>query len=314
MKKIISLLFIFTVLITYVFSDKNSFYENGKVIDVMYVNSKEGLRVRNKPTLVGSNKIVTVPHGVIVKIVAIGQEENIDELCAPWVEILIPSYLWKSDTPEYGWVYGGYLTKKRPTGTLRHLYGKELESYLISIKNWEPDGLTSMWFYDDHTFRYATDKVYGMRPLEGRWEVKDNTIVLYHSDKPNNEYLKVINTEKGYFEVTGAEYVDNGKYCADFYEAVEENNLLADTEVFYFLDDYNFIDSSFYLNYSKSEIVKKLIIRGFRPYEYEDSNVFQYYKENYDYHSPNFIEYMKMYRNYWDPIMKEHQKKVDAMK
>lgn len=46
MKKIICILFSLTVLVTSVFADKSRFYENGKVIDTMYVDSEDGLRVR----------------------------------------------------------------------------------------------------------------------------------------------------------------------------------------------------------------------------------------------------------------------------
>ena len=106
--------------------------------------------------------------------------------------------------------------------------------------------------------------------------------------------------EKGYFEVSGAKYVDNGKYYVNFYEAAEANNTLIDTETFYYLKDYNFVESSFYMDYSKTGIVEKLIFRGFRPYEQVEN--------------PNLIQYMKKYRAYWDPIMEEHQKKADAMK
>lgn len=300
MKKIICILFSFAVLLASTFADKSQFYENGKVIDNMYVNSKEGLRVRDKPGLTGTNKIASLPHGVMVKIVSIGQEDSIDDLYAPWVEILIPSYLWKSDKPEYGWIYGGYLTKEQPTGTFRRLYGKELENYLLSVESWAPDGLTQMKFYSNHTFWYASDKHYGMPALEGKWEVKGNSIILYHSDKPDNDYLQVVNVEKGYFEVSGASYVDNGKYYANFYEAAEKNTALIDTETFHYLKNYDFAGSSFYLDYSKSGIVEKLIIRGIRPYEQlENAYV---------------IQYMEKYRAYWDPIMTEHQKKADAMK
>lgn len=300
MKKVFSLLFILVVIITSLFADKSHFYEDGKIIDNMYVNSEEGLRVRDKPGLIGTNKMLSLPHGVIVKVVSIGQEESIDDLSAPWVEILIPSYLWKSGKPEFGWVYGGYLSKERPTGTFHKLYGKDLERYLTSVESWAPDGLTQINFYSNYTFRYVTDKHYGMRPLEGKWEVNGNSLILYHSDKSDNEYLKVIGVEKGYFEVSGAKYVDNGKYYVNFYEAAEANNTLIDTETFYYLKDYNFVDSSFYMDYSKTGIVEKLIFRGFRPYGQVEN--------------PNLIQYMKKYRAYWNPIMEEHQKKADAMK
>lgn len=81
---------------------------------------------------------------------------------------------------------------------------------------------------------------------------------------------------------------------------LQKNNSLIDTEIFYYLKDYDFVDSSFYMDYSSSGIVEKLIIRGFRPYEQVEN--------------PNLIQYMMKYRVYWDPIMAEHQKKVDEMK
>ena len=44
-----------------------------------------------------------------VKVVAIGKEDTIDGITAPWVEILIPRYEWKGEKAEYGWVFGGYV-------------------------------------------------------------------------------------------------------------------------------------------------------------------------------------------------------------
>ncbi|WP_191015604.1 hypothetical protein [Treponema zioleckii] len=48
-----SRLFAFVLLfaMTAAFSDKARFYQNGKVIDTMYVDSTEGLRVRDNPSL-----------------------------------------------------------------------------------------------------------------------------------------------------------------------------------------------------------------------------------------------------------------------
>ena len=77
MKKVFSLLFILVVIITSLFADKSHFYEDGKIIDNMYVNSEEGLRVRDKPGLIGTNKILSLPHGVIVKVVSIGKQKII---------------------------------------------------------------------------------------------------------------------------------------------------------------------------------------------------------------------------------------------
>ena len=110
MKKVICILFSLTVLVASTFADKSRFYKNEKVIDTMYVNAGDGLRVRDKPSL-KSNRLCGLPHNFPVKIIAIGKEETIDGITAPWVEILIPQYEWKSVEPEYGWVFGGYLSR-----------------------------------------------------------------------------------------------------------------------------------------------------------------------------------------------------------
>ena len=108
MKKLILIFTLIFVAGISAFADKSRFYENGNVLDTMYVDSPEGLRVRDKPSL-KSNRICGLTHRLPVKIVAIGKEDTIDGITAPWVEILIPCYEWKGENPEYGWIFGGYL-------------------------------------------------------------------------------------------------------------------------------------------------------------------------------------------------------------
>jgi len=69
--------FILLFALTAAFADKARFYQNGKVIDTMYVDSAEGLRVRDKPSL-KSNRLCALQHRLPVKVVAIGKEEKID--------------------------------------------------------------------------------------------------------------------------------------------------------------------------------------------------------------------------------------------
>ena len=97
-----SILFALVLLfaITSAFADKSRFYQDGRVIDTMYVDSQEGLRVRDKPSL-KSNRLCGLSHRLPVKVMAIGREEKIDGITAPWVEILIPCYEWKGENPEY---------------------------------------------------------------------------------------------------------------------------------------------------------------------------------------------------------------------
>ena len=113
MKKLILIFTLIFVAGISAFADKSRFYENGSVIDTMYVDSPEGLRVRDAPSL-KSNRICGLTHRLSVKVVAIGNEETIDGITAPWVEILIPRYEWNGETPEYGWIFGGYLKEKQP--------------------------------------------------------------------------------------------------------------------------------------------------------------------------------------------------------
>ncbi len=61
MKKIVCVLFSLIVLVSSTFADKSLFYENDKVIDTMYVDSEEGLRVRDNPSL-KSNRLCGLPH------------------------------------------------------------------------------------------------------------------------------------------------------------------------------------------------------------------------------------------------------------
>ncbi|MGF7110517.1 hypothetical protein J2Z29_003099, partial [Treponema pedis] len=49
MKKTFLTFLVSILTITSVFADRNNFYENGKVIDIMYVNSEDGLKVRDYP-------------------------------------------------------------------------------------------------------------------------------------------------------------------------------------------------------------------------------------------------------------------------
>lgn len=73
MKKIF-LIFVATVMLSSVaWADKSRFYEGGKVIDTMYVDSEDGLRVRDFPSL-KSARLCALPHRLPVKVVALGAE------------------------------------------------------------------------------------------------------------------------------------------------------------------------------------------------------------------------------------------------
>ena len=152
MKKIICILFSFTVLIASLFADKSCFYENGKVIDTMYVNSEDGLKVRDYPSL-KSNRLCGLTHRSSVKVVAIGKEETIDGITAPWVEILLPRYEWKSEETEYGWVFGGYLSKEIPL-FVQPQNSNQLKSYL----EYSYFSFTLFYFYGLYFIKHNNSK------------------------------------------------------------------------------------------------------------------------------------------------------------
>ena len=85
------------------------FYGYGmNLVNVMSVDSKEGLRVRSEPSP-RARRICVLPNDCNVIVCSLGAEEKIDGIKSAWVEILLPQYLWSGDDPEFGWVFGGYL-------------------------------------------------------------------------------------------------------------------------------------------------------------------------------------------------------------
>ena len=82
MKKIVCVLFSLIFLVSSTFADKSRFYENGKVIDTVYVDSEDGLKVRDYPSL-KSNRICGLSHKMRLQVVAVGKEETIDNITDP---------------------------------------------------------------------------------------------------------------------------------------------------------------------------------------------------------------------------------------
>jgi hypothetical protein len=118
----------------------------------MYVNSPEGLKIRSDQTL-NSTKLAVVPNRLPLKIIKLGNIETIDTINAPWIEILIPCYLWAECGTHYGWIFGGYLSKSQPDFTTNKWTSKNLEQYLIN-KNWvlDSDDRIHFIFYSDGTY------------------------------------------------------------------------------------------------------------------------------------------------------------------
>ena len=347
MKKLICILFIFTILLSSIFADKSRFYENGKVIDTMYVNSVEGLRIRKQPDLFGE-KICVIPHMIQIKVVAIGKEVTLDGITAPWVEILIPRYEWKDDKPEYGWVFGGYLSNSRKLG-----WKKELPLEMrLQIRNWGYDSgnceLCSIDFctqgFNSKTFTFfykirGDDESESLNVLyTGKWNVKGDTIFFEGTHSLYQNYFLVWEEENFKTQLD-----DVGAYDMFTFNPFP---LVTSCDV---PTDYGYRSL---LSEEQLESVMNVKVRFFTGYINESNNIDLskpciYYNAWSDYGDerdlfynplmdisddsqkkyvsfvqplieagvdPRGSDYMKEYRAYWDPIMKKHQKIADKMK
>ena len=299
MKKIILLLIMLIHIVGGAFADKSRFYKNGAVIDTMYVDSPDGLRVRDKPSL-KSNRICGLTHRLPVKVVAIGREETIDGITAPWVEILIPRYEWKSDSPEYGWIFGGYLSQTKPD-FIAPRNSEELKKYLCAFPCWAPRNGSAFHYHfspdgefwcgahekgEITTGRYSASgnkNVYINATFEGLGESVDNAGTLT---------LSIINE---YSFVAGGTFFEyhNGETFSGYFFPAYENDFLKQK---YLYNDYG---ETLYKpefdnlkSWLKIDLLMELIKSGI---------------------SAEGSAYEKQYHDYWNPIMAEHQKKADEL-
>lgn len=106
---------------------------------VKYVSSKDGLNVRESPTL-NSKKIAVLIYASEVTVLETGTEETIDGIKGNWVKIKIPKLSW-SQKDLSGWVFGGYLSEKLD------------EPYIIRYKKFKELDET----YNDYNLKYLID-------------------------------------------------------------------------------------------------------------------------------------------------------------
>ena len=194
MKKLFLILAAAVVLSSVAFADKSRFYEGGKVIDTMYVDSEDGLRARDFPSL-KSARLCSLPHRLPVKVVAVGREETIDGITAPWVEILLPRYEWKGEESEFGWVFGGYLAANPPSedGILL-TSSQQKEKYFAQGYFWA-DFPFFVRFYSNG--RYKSFVEASPKNDEGRWSISDDNVLVLASDDSKYRDVYVI-TKYGY--------------------------------------------------------------------------------------------------------------------
>ncbi|MBQ1591806.1 MAG: hypothetical protein II077_07175 [Treponema sp.] len=334
MKKIISALLVTTFVMAAAFADKSLFYENGKVLDTMYVNSEDGLKVRDLPSL-KSNRICGLAHRLPVKVVAVGKEETIDGITAPWIEILVPRYEWKGGNPEYGWVFGGYLSKFQAS-FVKPKNAAQLEQYL-KCGNWMlPDestysgpGYKEGYYYNFFTeYHYTYSKTknfldsdrswffqnYDDDDNQTSWKALNSHQIQVHWYIPEStnghveqmdkkEILEIDPIDESQCYINGKKYLnkpfENRRHW--YYEDVVKMPLI--------------YKSAYSDNNSKVEIING-VSKALLHYSQETQGLWELRNRmitSLIKHgvSAKGSDYEKEYRDYWDPIMEEHQKKAD---
>ena len=283
MKKIFVVICVYIFLFLQLSAESLKYYENEKLRNTMYVNSLEGLNVRNSPNLAGK-KICGLVNAFPVKIIEIGNEVEIDGIKDNWVKILIPAFKWENQKPEYGWVFGGYLSKERIEYNLNSTI--DIKNLLTS-KIWKKENSSYLkWFTQDGEFVFQ--KLASGGGESGTFIVKDkNTIIIkgrfYDEFGVSKEYsvslnIEVINENK--IKIDGEyyfPYIDALCFpIEEIKEFVYGNYTGKNIYEFIFLENpYNHV----YTEKEKNEIAETLIKYGI------DASGTQYEKIYYDYWS-----------------------------
>ena len=210
MKKFV-LLILISFLIFPLSAESKKYYKNEKLIKTMYVNSPEGLKVRDNPSL-SAKRLCGLVNAMPVKIVEIGSETEIDGIKDNWVKILVPAYLWKNETPEYGWVFGGYLSEQKIKYDLTSTV--DIKNLLMS-KSWIDEKYSAFLktFCKDGTFAFS--KLAAGGGDSGEFSIKDaNTLVIkgkfydeYGISKEYTNSLSIKIIDENRIEINGEYYV-----------------------------------------------------------------------------------------------------------
>lgn len=332
MKKLFTFFAFFLLILSFSFSEKERFYREGKVIDIMYVDSEDGLKVRDAPSL-KSNRICGLPHRLPVKIVAIGKEETIDGFTDPWVEILLPRYEWKTTEPEYGWVFGGYIQNNQADFKIPQT-AQQLEDYLKRA-NWTlPDKKSGS--AEDH-YNFSTSDYYGYVYSKTKNFVDADTAWFFqnYDDDDNQSTWKVLNNHQIEIHWYIPSSTNRHKNPINKVEVLEVKPV---SDGVCFINGTKYLNKPFVnrLHWSYYDALKMPLVYNSEFYSDNNSKrdiisainncLFDYSQENYlldDLRaelirelikygiSVNGTDYETDYRDYWDSIMSEHQKKAD---
>ena len=277
-------------LISSLSAKSNKYYKNEKLINTMYVNSLDGLKVRDTPNLSGK-RICGLVNALPVKIIEIGNETEIDGIKDNWVKILIPAYEWKNQNPEYGWVFGGYLSEEK---IQYNLNSTEDIRNLLTSKIWKKEK-SSFIKYFEHDGTFVFEKLAAGGGDAGQFILKDkNTLII--KGKFYDEYG------------TSKEYTSTLKI-----QIINENKIKIDNDYYFpYIDplSYNLTEDEsirnfIYGNYSDKSIYEFIFLEN--PYNHvyteEEKNKIAEILIKYGVDASG-TEYEKSYDAYWSSIIK----------
>lgn len=123
------LIFILVLFTNALFGLDREYFSKNHTIDILYVNSPEGLRIRDSANL-SAKKIGSLYDRMTVKVISIGKEVEIDGIKSNWIKILLPIETIRMKKNIYGWVFGGYLTDKLLPFSTENWSDADLQRYL----------------------------------------------------------------------------------------------------------------------------------------------------------------------------------------
>lgn len=273
------------------------YFKNDKIVHNMFVNAGDGLRIRKSPYLNGE-KLGTIPFMQAVKIISIGRKITIDEIDDNWIEILLPRYLWKGQEPEYGWVFGGYLSFEKPDFFLETESVSEIEAFLRA-KIWKSEEEQNRWvvcFEKDG--RYKSGLLYSGTGELGRYKIIDKNVIDIETEILDEFNPKKFSEKRQFKIISDNEIEYNGQYLfawlfptiiedCSFYEQLYSDYY--DISLYDYLFSTKLFGKKYEEDHNYSE--KQLII-----YFLIQSGV-----------SASGTEYETQFHDYWKKIMYEHQ-------
>ena len=302
----------------YAFSaDKMRFYLCGK-LNGQYVDSEDGLNVRDEPSLSGK-KIAKLLHNDYVIPVEIGEKTTIDGTEDFWVKILLyPEHRKDKKKDEYGWVFGGYLVKEQPRFDCSNWGSADVKRYLMS-KEWK-----MVAWYDD----WATVNFYE----NGTAKIKGSKTWTFNYQILSGKRIKISNISNTQIRSYTVQNPPKSEIYNQIYTLEFSDNLTVDTKETSALTLFYHFPADYPELFTRRELYETDDFEWHRGNSYDDKqfkNYFEFYvyekkrfSEIKDSDIQNFIKcglspegtgYETQYRDYWNPIIEAHQRFADEM-